>query len=454
MTSSKGPNGKMIHSWEPSQKVVAIAYDYPIPGFDTKTTINIRLWSSKPNVEFDFASFNAGDYEKSVREQIGAENISACLYPNDNHSTGKKLRLQQEYFFVCATLQDIIRRFKKTGEPWSEFSNHVAIQLNDTHPTIGIVELQRILVDEENIDWDTAWAIVKKVYSYTNHTVLPEALESWSVDLVTELLPRHMAIIYDINLFFLQAVERKYPKDRGKLSRMSIIEESYPKRVRMAYLAVVCCHTINGVAELHSELVKSTLFHEFVEFFNDDRFTNVTNGVTPRRWLHQSNPELSSLITKTLGSQEWLKDLSLLSSLKNFAEDIDFQDAWMAIKHGNKKRLAAYIAKNCNFFVSPDALFDVQCKRIHEYKRQYLNVLAVIHRYEELVSMSDDDLATQISRVVIIAGKSAPGYYLAKSIIKLLNNAALVINYNPRTSKYLKLVFIPNYNVSVAGLKC
>ena len=322
-------------------------------------------------------------------------------YPNDNHFTGKKLRLQQEYFFVCATLQDIIRRFKKTGESWQEFPNHVAIQLNDTHPTIGIVELQRILLDEEGLDWDSAWSIIRKVYSYTNHTVLPEALESWTVDLMTELLPRHMAIIYDINLFFLQSVERQYPKDRSKLRRMSIIEESQPKRIRMAYLAVVSCHTINGVAELHSELVKTSLFHEFVDFFNDDRFTNVTNGVTPRRWLHQSNPDLSALISATLGSQKWLKDLSLLENLKQFADNENFQQDWMSIKHSNKKRLAEHIARTCNVFVNPDAMFDVQCKRIHEYKRQYLNVLAVIHRYEQLISMSDEELSQQTPRVGI-----------------------------------------------------
>jgi starch phosphorylase len=448
--SSKSASGKTVYTWEAGEKVVAIAYDYPIPGFGTKTTINIRLWSSKPNVEFDFQSFNAGDYEKSVREQTEAENITSCLYPNDNHFIGKKLRLKQQYFFVCATLQDIIRRFKKTGDPWSEFPNQVAIQLNDTHPTIGIVELQRILIDEEGLDWDSAWDIVTKVYSYTNHTVLPEALEKWQVPLMRELLPRHMMIIFDINLFFLQKVEKKYPGDREKLRRMSIIEEGSPQCVRMAYLAVVGSHTVNGVAELHSDLVKNKLLHEFAEFFGSHRFTNVTNGVTPRRWLHQSNPQLSELITETLGSQQWLKDLSLLAGLKKFATAPAFQEKWMAIKRANKKRLAEHIAQTCNVFVSPDALFDIQCKRLHEYKRQFMNILGVIYRYEKLQKLTDAELAKVVPRVVIFAGKSAPGYYMAKMIIKLINNASSVINYNQRTSKYLQLVFIPNYNVSLA----
>ncbi|KAI8895516.1 glycosyl transferase [Globomyces pollinis-pini] len=452
ITKKATAHAPAVHTWEPSEKVVAIAYDYPIPGFGTKTTINIRLWSSKPNVEFDFASFNAGDYEKSVREQTEAENITSCLYPNDNHYIGKQLRLKQQFFFVCATLQDIIRRFKKTGDPWSEFSKQVAIQLNDTHPTIGIVELQRILIDEEGLDWDTAWKIVTQVYSYTNHTVLPEALEKWTVPLLRELLPRHMMIIFDINLFFLQSVERKFPGDREKLRRMSIIEEGSPQTVRMAILAVVCCHTVNGVAELHSQLVQKDLFPEFVDFFGKKRFTNVTNGVTPRRWLHQANPKLSSLITETLGSTAWLKDLSKIAEIKKFAEDKEFQKKWMAIKLGNKKHLAAYIAEHCNVFVNPDALFDVQCKRLHEYKRQFMNIMAVIYHYEKLQTLNDAELANQVPRVVIFAGKSAPGYYMAKLIIKLINNASNIINYNVRTSKYLQLVFIPNYNVSIAEI--
>lgn len=265
-----------------------------------------------------------------------------------------------------------------------------------------------------------------------------------------ELLPRHMMIIFEINLYFLQSVERKYPGDREKLRRMSIIEEGSPQSVRMAYLAVVCCHTVNGVAELHSDLVKTQLFKEFVEFFGQNRFQNVTNGVTPRRWLHQSNPMLSSLITETLGSQKWLTDLSLLEKLKQYADNPEFQKKWMAIKRNNKRKLAEHIASSCNVYVNPDALFDVQCKRLHEYKRQFMNILGVIYHYERLCGLSDAEIAKEVPRVVIFAGKSAPGYYMAKLIIKLINNAANIINCNSRTSKYLQLVFIPNYNVSLA----
>ena len=355
LKTGKSPTGKPITVWEPSERVVAMAYDYPIPGFGTKNTINIRLWSSKPTTEFDFASFNEGNYDKSVEEQYRAENITACLYPNDNHAGGKALRLKQQYFFVSATLRDIIRRFKKTGEPWSEFTNQVAIQLNDTHPTLGIVELQRILVDEEYFTWDEAWDIVTKTYSYTNHTVLPEALEKWNVSLIQELLPRHMMIIFDINLYFLQKVEKAYPGDRDRLRRMSIIEEGPAQSVRMAFLAVIGSHCVNGVAALHSELVKTQLFNDFVEFFGGEKFTNVTNGVTPRRWLNQANPELAELITKTLSSNAWVKDLSHLAKIKKFADDEAFQQRWMArnVWLNTLKSLAVFL-----FLLMPSLIFN------------------------------------------------------------------------------------------------
>ncbi|KAJ3297376.1 Non-essential glycogen phosphorylase [Borealophlyctis nickersoniae] len=438
--------------WEAEEKVSAVAYDYPIPGFGTKNCINIRLWSSKPKREFDFASFNEGNYDKSVEEQKAAENITSVLYPNDNHMVGKVLRLKQQYFFVCATLQDVLRRFKKSARPMSEFPDQVAIQLNDTHPTLGIVELQRILVDEENLPWDEAWEIVTKTYSYTNHTVLPEALEKWSVPLVESLLPRHMLIIFDINLFFLQAVEKKFPNDRDRLRRMSVIEEGSPQHVRMANLAVIGSHSVNGVAALHSDLVKSALFADFVEFFGQEKFTNVTNGVTPRRWLHQCNPLLADLITQKLGNKDWLKDLNQLAKLKPMAEDPAFQKAWMDIKHKNKIRLAEHIKESTGITVNVDALFDVQCKRLHEYKRQFMNILGVIHRYERLKKMSKADLKNVVPHVVIFSGKSAPGYYIAKLIIKLINSVAEVINQDREISPYLQLVFIPNYNVSVAEI--
>jgi len=370
--------------WEGGEKIMAVAYDVPIPGFNTKNCINIRLWSSKPQREFDFASFNEGNYEKAVEEQKSAENVSSVLYPNDNHMVGKILRLKQQYFFVCATLQDVIRRFKKTSRPWIEFPNQVSVQLNDTHPTLGVVELVRVLVDEEGLAWDDAWDITTKTFSFTNHTVLPEALEKWAVPLIADLLPRHMMIIFDINLFFLQRVEKLFPHDRDRLRRMSIIEEGeqgHTQYVRMAYLAIVGSYCVNGVAALHSGLIRNVVFKDFVDFYGPQKFTNVTNGVTPRRWLLQCNPKLSDLITSKLGGVEWIKDLNLLTRLKAFAEEEDFQRRFMEIKKLNKMRLAEYIRTHCNVNLPPDFMFDIQVKRVHEYKRQFMNILGVIYRY-------------------------------------------------------------------------
>ena len=444
--------GQTRHKWEGGEIVQAVAYDVPIPGFRTKNTINIRLWRSVPQRKFDLASFNEGNYQKSVEENMKAENITSVLYPNDNTINGKELRLKQQYFFVSATLSDIIRRFKKTNRPWSEFPNQVAIQLNDTHPTLGIVELQRILIDEEDLHWDAAWDIVTRVYSFTNHTVLPEAMEKWSVPMLDSLLPRLMQIIFDINLFFLQRVEQRHPNDRDLLVRMSIIEEGYPQQVRMAHLAVVGSHTVNGVAEIHSNLIKQTCFKDFVDYYGAAKFQNKTNGITPRRWLHQSNPGLSELITAKLGHQEWLKDLSQLKKLRAFADDATFQKQWMAVKFENKKRLAQYIRETCDFDVDPAAMFDVQVKRIHEYKRQFMNILGVIYRYNRLKGMSEEERKRTgvVPRVVIFGGKAAPGYYIAKLVIKLINSVAEVVNKDPDTSAYLKVVFLADYNVSLA----
>ncbi|TPX34591.1 glycogen phosphorylase [Synchytrium microbalum] len=445
-------DGSARYSWEGGEKVIAVAYDYPIPGFGTNNTINIRLWSAKPTREFDFASFNDGNYDKSVEEQKAAENITSVLYPNDNHMVGKILRLKQQYFFVCATLQDIIRRFKKSHRPWSQFSDQVSIQLNDTHPTLSIVELQRILIDEEGLTWDEAWGIVTKTFSFTNHTVLPEALEKWAVPLLQDLLPRHLLIIYDINLYFLQSVEKVFPGDRDRLRRMSIIEEGHPQHVRMAFLAVVGSHTVNGVAALHSELIKTMIFSDFVEFFGNPRFTNVTNGITPRRWLHQANPKLSTLITNKLGGLHWLKHLDELSALKKYCDDPAFQKEWMDIKRFNKMRLAKTIKQTCGVDVSADALFDIQCKRLHEYKRQFMNILSIIFRYQRLKAMTKSEIKNEVPRVHIFAGKSAPGYYIAKLVIKLINSVGDVVNKDTDTRDYLKVVFIPNYNVSIAEI--
>lgn len=448
-------SGKIIHSWEDGEIVQAVAYDVPIPGYGTRTTNNLRLWSSKASSgEFDFQKFNAGDYESAVADQQNAETISAVLYPNDNLERGKELRLKQQYFWCAASLYDIVRRFKKTKRAWSEFPDQVAIQLNDTHPTLAIVELQRILIDRERLEWDEAWNIVTKTFGYTNHTVLPEALEKWSVPLMQNLLPRHLQIIYDVNLFFLQSVEKRFPKDRDMLSRVSIIEESYPKMVRMAHLAIIGSHKVNGVAELHSDLIKTTIFKDFVEIYGPDRFTNVTNGITPRRWLHQANPSLSALIADRLGGHEFLTDLTLLDKLEAFVDDKAFRREWAHIKSMNKLRLARLIKDVTGYDVDPNSLFDVQVKRIHEYKRQQLNIFGVIHRYLTIKAMSPAERKKVVPRVSIFGGKAAPGYWMAKTIIHLINKVAEVVNKDPEIGNLLKVIFIEDYNVSKAELIC
>ncbi|KAI8074354.1 glycosyl transferase [Gilbertella persicaria] len=444
--------GESRMSWEGGDRVQAMAYDVPIPGFDTKVCGNIRLWSSKPLNTFDFDSFNAGDYERSVAEQTNAQNLTSVLYPNDNHLVGKELRLKQEYFFVSASLQDIIHRFKRAGRPWKDFPDMVAVQMNDTHPVLGIPELMRLLIDVEGLEYDDAWDIVTKTFAFTNHTVLPEALERWSVPMMEKVLPRHMQLIYDINLFFLQKVERDFSPDRELLKRMSIIEESSPQQVRMAYLAVVGSHTVNGVAALHSDLIKKDLFNDFVKYYGPEKFINITNGITPRRWLYQANPGLRDLITKALGSEEWATQLDLLQGLKKHADDKDFQRSWANVKFENKKRLADWIKLHMGVSVDPHALFDIQVKRIHEYKRQYMNILSVIYRYKSLKRMAPEDVAAQTPHVVIFGGKAAPGYYIAKLVIKLINSAAEVINNDPDVQGKLKVVFIPDYNVSLAEI--
>ncbi|KCV68586.1 starch phosphorylase [Fonticula alba] len=451
-----GQPGQPAARWEPAEFVQAVAYDVPIPGYDTDTVLNIRLWSSKPQRQFDLSSFNDGEYEKSVAEKQRAENITSVLYPNDNTPAGKELRLKQQYFFVCATLQDILRRFSKLNLPWSELPNKVGIQLNDTHPSLGIVELQRVLVDEHGLEWDIAWALVQRVYAYTNHTVLPEALECWPVSLMERLLPRHMRIIFDINLYFLRSVEQRFPGDYERLRRMSIIEEGHQQMVRMAYLAVVGSHTVNGVARIHSDLVRSKLFRDFAEFYGDDKFVNITNGITPRRWLHVANPQLSALITKRLGSNRWLKDLTELSRLKAFADDEDFQQEWRQVKRTRKESLAEYIQKHVDTAgegpVNSEALFDVQVKRIHEYKRQLMNILGVVHRYLRIKEASAEERRDIVPRVFIFGGKAAPGYHTAKLIIKLINRVKNVINADPDAElrKLIRVVYIPNYSVTLA----
>jgi starch phosphorylase len=436
--------------------VKAVAYDVPIPGYATPTTNNLRLWSSKAaSGEFDFQKFNSGEYESSVADQQRAETISAVLYPNDNLDRGKELRLKQQYFWVAASLYDIVRRFKKTRRSWKEFPEQVAIQLNDTHPTLAIVELQRILIDLEGLEWDEAWNIVVNTFGYTNHTVLPEALEKWSVPLIENLLPRHLQIIYDINLYFLQKVEREFrgEEDLSDLLRdVSIVEESEPKMIRMAFLAIVGSHKVNGVAELHSELITTTIFKDFVRIFGPDKFTNVTNGITPRRWLHQANPRLSELIASKTGGHGFLKDLTNLNKLELHINDKAFRKEWAEIKYANKVRLAKHIKATTGVTVNPAALFDVQVKRIHEYKRQQMNIFGAIHRYLELKDMSPEKRQKQMRRVSIFGGKAAPGYWMAKQIIHLINSVGAVVNNDKDIGDLLKVVFLEDYNVSKAEM--
>jgi len=396
----------------------------------------------------------AGNYDRALESSNSAATITSVLYPNDHTPSGKELRLKQQHLWTAASLADMLRRFKNLGKPISEFSDYNAIQLNDTHPTLAIVELMRILVDEEEVPWDSAWTIVTNTFFFTNHTVLPEALEKWPVPLLEHLLPRHMQIIFDINMLFLKAVEKKFPGDRERLGRLSLIEEGYPKQVRMANLAVVGSRKVNGVAELHSDLVKKNLLPDFVEFYGKSKFGNVTNGITPRRWLDQCNPALSALITDTLKIDRavWLKDLYKLKGLLQHVDDPQLQERWAAVKHQNKERLALFVERQLGIKVDAHALFDIQIKRIHEYKRQTLNILGVIHRYLLIKSLSPEERKKVVKKVVFFAGKAAPGYYIAKLTIRLVVNVARVINADPDTNQYLSLFFLPDYSVSLAEI--
>ncbi|KAL8425776.1 hypothetical protein Efla_004128 [Eimeria flavescens] len=449
-------NGRMRSKWVGGEIVQAMAYDTPIPGFDTYNTINLRLWKACPSKEFDFHLFDVGRYLESVRERQNAESISAVLYPNDNTREGKELRLKQQYFFCCATIQDVLRRFKKVpGRDWKELPDKIQCQLNDTHPTIAIPELMRILLDVEGLDWDMAWDLTRRCFNYTNHTVLPEALEKWSAELIERLLPRHLLIINEINFRFLNEARQVFGDDWKKIGRMSIYEEGSEKRIRMANLAVIGGSHVNGVAAIHSELVKKNLFPEFVELYArkgiNDKFLNVTNGVTPRRWIYCSNRGLADLFSNWLGSDSWLKELDMIAGLMNHIDNSSFRAEWAAVKKENKKRLALWVEQRCNVKLDVDnMLFDIQVKRIHEYKRQLLNLIYIIHRYLTIKRMSPADRANVLPRASFIGGKAAPGYYTAKSIIKMANNIAQIVNNDPDVDKYLKVVFLPNYNVSNA----
>jgi len=433
--------------WVNTKPILGVPYDIPIVGYGTETVNFLRLWASKATNEFDLATFNRGGYVDAVGEKAVGETISKVLYPNDKTENGKELRLVQQYFFVSCSLRDIIRRHRKHADnSWTNFDDKVAIQLNDTHPAVAIAELQRILVDEEGLEWDAAWAIVTRTFGYTNHTLLPEALEKWGVGLFQRVLPRHLQIIFEINRRLMDACDLKWPGDDLKKRECSIIDESGGKYVRMANLAVVGSHTVNGVAELHSDLLKRTLFPEFDELY-PGKFQNKTNGITPRRWLLKANPRLAKLITGTLGNEKWAKNLDLLRGLEKYADDAAFRREFMAVKRANKEALAEVIERRCGVTVSPDALFDVQIKRLHEYKRQHLNLLHILALYRRL--LQNPDLPIQ-PRVFVFAAKAAPGYDLAKNIIRAINVIGDHINHDTRIGGKLKVAFLPNYRVSLA----
>ncbi len=439
--------GQTRAQWVDAEEVMAMAYDVPIPGYGGKTVNNLRLWSAKSTREFDLKYFNAGNYIEAVRDKNESETLSKVLYPSDLTARGKELRFKQEYFFVAASIQDILARFRKAHSDWNQLPDHVAIQLNDTHPALVVAELMRVLLDEHQLDWTRAWAITRRCCAYTNHTLLPEALETWPVEMFERILPRHLEIVYQINQDFLQDVRHRYPGDVELLRRVSLIGEDGERRVRMAHLAVVGSHAVNGVAAIHTGLMKSTIFSDF-DHITPGKINNKTNGVTPRRWLVAANPGLSELITARIGP-DWTCDLAELRKLEPLADDPDFRQAFMAVKRANKERLATVIGQRLGIDVEVESLFDVMVKRIHEYKRQLLNVLHVITRYSRI--RTNPAVAT-VPRTVIIGGKAAPGYQMAKLIIKLINDVADVVNNDPLIGNRLKLVFVPNYNVSTAEL--
>jgi len=433
--------------WVDTKTILGVPHDIPIAGYGTTTVNLLRLWASKSTEDFDLEAFNRGGYVEAVREKAIGETVSKVLYPNDKTENGKELRLMQQYFFVACSLRDIIRRhFRQPANSWANFSDKVAVQLNDTHPAIAIVELLRILLDEENMAWDAAWAITSRTFAYTNHTLLPEALEKWTVELFARLLPRHLQIIYVLNEQLLRAVERQWPGDNWKKTVCSLIEENGHKQVRMANLSVVGSHAVNGVAEIHTALLKQNLFPEFNELY-PGKFQNKTNGITPRRWLLKSNPRLAALLTRKLGRADWVRNLDILRGLEEFADEPAFQREFMAIKRANKVDLAAVIKTECGLVVSPDAIFDVQIKRLHEYKRQHLNLLHIMTLYRRLLQNPSLDL---VPRVFIFGAKAAPGYDLAKNIIRAINVIGAHINADERIGGKLKVAFLPNYRVSLA----
>lgn len=443
-------NGQKRTTWLDTYDILAMPYDTPVPGYKNGIVNTLRLWKAIATEEFNLQEFNQGDYAEAVAQKNTAENITMVLYPNDANENGKALRLKQQYLLASASLQDVLANWVgRHGNDFTYFAEKNCFQLNDTHPSIAVAELMRLLMDIHGLNWKNAWQITQNTMAYTNHTLLPEALEKWSVNLMQHLLPRLMEIIFEINAYFLCEVSARWPADGDRLARMSIIEEGSEKKVRMAYLAIVGSFSVNGVAELHSKLLQDGLFRDFYELW-PSKFNNKTNGVTPRRWLASCNPDLAKLITSSIGNG-WITNLSELAKLKPFAENAEFRKKWSEIKQKNKQHLVDYKKIENNMEINPEALFDVQVKRIHEYKRQILNVLHVIYLYDRI---KRGDTQNWVSRCVLIGGKAAPGYLMAKKTIKLINNVANVINNDPQVGDKLKLLFLPNYRVSAMEKIC
>ncbi|MDD2850745.1 MAG: glycogen/starch/alpha-glucan phosphorylase [Desulfuromonadaceae bacterium] len=445
-----GNDGQQRVRWVGSRDVLAIPFDIPIPGYRNGTVNTLRLWKAAATDAFDLGEFNAGGYAESVATKNEAENISMVLYPNDASENGKVLRLRQQYFLASASLQDVVDRWKVVNKGnFTNFSAENCFQLNDTHPSCAVPELMRILMDERGMGWEQAWGITSQTMAYTNHTLLPEALEKWPMSLFGQLLPRILEIIFEINARFMAEVSSRWPGDNERMRRMSIIEEGETRQIRMAYLAIVGSYSVNGVAELHSQLLVQGLFRDFYELW-PHKFNNKTNGVTPRRWIASCNPGLSKLVSEKIGD-EWVSDLQQISTIAPYADDSEFRQRWHEVKQANKGRLADMVEAKCGVVFNPEALFDVQVKRIHEYKRQLLNVLHVIHLYDRI---KRGDTAGWTNRCVLIGGKAAPGYVMAKLIIKLINNVANVINTDPAVGDKLKLAFLPNYHVTAMEIIC
>ena len=438
-------DGNYNPMWMNWTALIGVPHDMPVVGYGGRTVNYLRLFSARSTHDFDIQVFNDGDYHRAVRQKIDSETISKVLYPSDIAAAGKELRLIQEYFLVACSIQDIMRRYEKAYTGWDAFPSQVAIQLNDTHPALTVAELMRVLVDEKGLDWDAAWNITEATLGYTNHTLMPEALERWSVTLFERVLPRHLQIIYEINRRFLEHVAHVWPGDSGRQVRMSVIEEGADKHIRMANLAIVGSHSVNGVSALHTDLVKSALVPDFYQLW-PQKFNNKTNGVTPRRWIAEANPTLTRLVTEAIGDA-WITDLDHLRALEPFAEDPTFQQKFTAVKQERKQSLSKFVCETLNVALDTDSLFDIQVKRIHEYKRQLLNVMHILHQYLSLV---DEGITPSVPRTYVFAGKAAPGYWAAKQIIKLINNVSFVVNNDPRARDWLRVVFVPDYRVTVA----